>query len=203
MLRFDRTKHMLKKLTLLKKLSDNYLMNQVREGDLTKMGVLYERYHRRVFAYFFRCSANQPMSEDLTHNVFVRLIKYRESFTGSGEFVHWLFTVVRNTWLDQHGKTEKDVLKKSRNLDEVENKVVLDNEEGENEFKENRISCMRKALQMLSPEKREAIMLSRYEGLRYEEIAEISECSISTIKTRVQRGLLDLKNIMLQLETGI
>lgn len=193
----------MKNLTLLEKLSDNALMNQVRGGDLTKMGILYDRYYRRVFAYFYRCSTDQVMSEDLTHNVFVRLIRYRHSFAGKGEFVHWLFTVVRNTWLDQHSRTRKNVLEKSRTLDEVEHQVVLATEEDESEVSEKRITCMRKALQMLSPEKREAIMLSRYEGLRYEEIAKISECSISAIKTRVQRGLLDLKNIMLQLETEI
>jgi len=190
----------LKNLTLLEEKSDNYLMNLVCEGDLSKMGLLYERYHRRVFAYFFRCSTNQAMSEDLTHNVFIRLIKYRQSFTGKGEFVHWLFTVVRNTWIDQHGKKGKDVLTHSKELVEVENQIVDEDTECENDFKNKRMACMRKALLKLSPEKREAIILSRYEGLKYDEIAKIAECSVSAIKTRVQRGLLDLRNIMTQLE---
>jgi len=190
----------MKNLTLLKELTDNYLMSMVKEGDLSKMGVLYERYNRRVYAYFYRCTAEQSRSEDLVHNVFMRLIKYRNSFTGEGQFVHWLFTVVRNTWFDQNRK--KDILKYAEDLEERQIEDVTENEDV-NDFRNDRIMRMRKAIQLLNPEKREAIILSRYEGLKYDEIAKICECSVSAIKTRVQRGLVDLKKIMQQLESGI
>ena len=175
-------------------------MSRVTEGDLGKMGVLYERYNRRVYAYFYRCTAEQAKSEDLVHNVFMRLIKYRNSFTGDGQFVHWLFTIVRNTWYDQNRK--KDILKHAEDIEETQSELNTEDEDV-NDFKNDRIRRMRKAIQLLTPEKREAILLSRYEGLKYEEIADIAECSISAIKTRVQRGLLDLKRIISQLESEL
>lgn len=191
--------HTAKNLTLLKELTDNYLMELVQGGDFSKMGVLYERYHRRVFAYFYRCTSDQSKSEDLVHNVFMRLLKYRDSFKGEGQFVHWLFTIVRNTWFDLNRK--KDVLKHADDLDGIRENVVAESNDEEADYKNDRIKLMRRAMEELSSEKREAILLSRYEGLKYTEIASICECSVSAIKTRVQRGLIDLKRIMQELES--
>ena len=188
-----------KNLSLLKELTDNYLMELVQGGDFSKMGVLYERYHRRVFAYFFRCTSDQSKSEDLVHNVFMRLLKYRDSFRGEGQFVHWLFTVVRNTWFDLSKK--KDVLKHADELDSMRETATQASDEDGEDYKNDRIQLMRRAMEKLSSEKREAIIMSRYEGLKYTEIASICECSVSAIKTRVQRGLIDLKRIMQELES--
>jgi RNA polymerase sigma-70 factor (ECF subfamily) len=58
---------------------------------------------------------------------------------------------------------------------------------------------VRDALQRLTPEKREAIVLSRYNGLKYEEIAELAGCSVENIKVRVHRGIRDLRKIFCEL----
>jgi len=182
----------------LEELTDNHLMMKVQGGDLSKMGLLYERYNRDLFAYFFRCSGDQSHSEDLVHNVFIRLIRYRHTFRGQGEFAYWLFATARNVWLDE--ARSKNVLKKSDELTEVEVSKSMDrNPEQEYQRKEqSRILAM--ALKELSHEKREAIVLSRYQGLKYKEIAEIANCSENAIKSRVQRGLIELREIMQKIE---
>ena len=162
------------------------------------MGLLYERYHINVFAYFYRCTSDTEKSEDLVHNVFIRLIKYRQSFTGEGQFVYWLFATARNAWYDDHQKKDPLRLKEEvQDLVEMSEQSLQPDEDLE---KTERKKILHQAMQKLSPEKRDAIQLSRFEGLKYHEIAVISNCTGNAIKSRVQRGLIELKDLMENIE---
>ncbi len=173
-------------------------MKKVQNGDLQKMGLLYERHRKEVFAYFYRCTADRSKSEDLVHNAFMRLIKYRHTFTGEGQFVYWLFATARNVWYDDHRK--KDPLKYGNELSE-QNELLEDRSQPDYDLeKKERKNIVQQALLKLTPEKREAIILSRFQGLKYHEIAMISNCSENAIKSRVQRGLLELKELMEHIE---
>ena len=172
-------------------------MKEVQQGDLQKMGLLYERHRREVFAYFYRCTADRSQSEDLVQSVFLRLIKYRHTFTGEGQFVYWLFATARNAWYDEHRK--KDPLKHKDAWPQQEDVQDHDQPDFYVERQERR-HIVQQALQRLSAEKREAIVLSRFHGLKYHEIAVIAHCSENAIKSRVQRGLLELKNLMEHIE---
>lgn len=182
----------------MEELTDNHLMRKVQSGDLSKMGLLYERYNRDLFAYFFRCSGDQNQSEDMVHNVFVRLIKYRHTFGGHGEFAYWLFATARNVWLDE--ARSKNVLKKSDELTEVQASTSLERNPEQQYDRKEQSALLARALKELSEEKREAIILSRYQGLKYKEIAEIANCTENAIKSRVQRGLIELREIMQKIE---
>lgn len=183
----------------MEELSDNYLMKKVQGGDLSKMGLLYERYNRDLFAYFFRCCGVRDISEDMVHNVFVRLIRYRHTFGGHGQFSYWLFAMARNVWLDE--VRSKNVLKESDELAEINDSESKVKDPEQVYHQEERKNILTQALQKLSDEKREAIILSRFQGMKYKEIAEIANCSENAIKSRVQRGLIELREIVLKLES--
>jgi RNA polymerase sigma factor (sigma-70 family) len=86
-------------------LDDNSLMAQVIAGEIEKMGILYERYKKPLYAYFFKLtSGDSQASEDLVHTVFYRVIRYRTSFTGVGTFSKWLFRIAHNAGLDHNRK---------------------------------------------------------------------------------------------------
>ncbi len=173
-------------------------MNKVQAGDLSKMGLLYERYNRDLFAYFFRCCGDQNKSEDLVHSVFVRIIKYAHNFEGHGQFNYWLFATARNVWFDEHRK--KEPVKKSDSWDQnIHDTETVHSPEDVMQKKERK-HLLKKAMMMLSPEKREAIELSRFQGLKYKEIASIANCTENAIKSRVQRGIIELKEIIEKLE---
>ncbi len=182
----------------MEKLADNYLMKKVRDGDLSKMGLLYERYNKNVYAYFYRCTANRAKSEDMVQNVFMRLIKYRKTFTGEGQFVYWLFATARNVWYDDHRKN--DPLREKTDLESVIPAPDNANTPDQALEKLEQKKLLHSALTKLSPEKREAIVLSRFEGLKYSEIAVIANCTENAIKSRVQRGLIELKSLMQNVE---
>lgn len=71
--------------------SDNALMTKVKEGDLDKLGLLFERYNRRLYRFFYRLTRRRDISEDLVQGVFERILKYRHSYTINGSFSTWIF----------------------------------------------------------------------------------------------------------------
>lgn len=177
--------------------SDNILMMQVKNGDLEQLGLLFERYHRRLFGFFYRLTSRRDLSSDLVQDVFERILKYRNSYTGDGEFSSWIFRIARNLYSDYFHRTQ--LTGENENPDEPRNFL----EKGE--FLQHDVEnadermLLEQALERLDPEKKQALILSRIEGFRYREIAEIMECSESLVKVRVFRGLKELKEIVAKL----
>ena len=71
-------------------------MMQVKEGGIRQLALLFERYQNPVYRYFLQTVQDQSLSEDLTQNVFERIIKYRNSFREESVFKSWIFSIARN-----------------------------------------------------------------------------------------------------------
>lgn len=167
---------------------DEQAMLALASGDLDKAAVLYERYKRAVLGYFYRNSIKHDYAEDLMQQVFFRVINYRNSFNEGYTFKPWLFRIARNV-LNDHFQKNKNVF--SEIQEDIEDEVNDQQEEQERDLK--------RALQKLPAEYREVIMLSRYEELKYDEIAELLQISVSLVKVRVHRGLKILREIYFQI----
>ena len=76
--------------------TDETLMEAVRNGDLAKLGILFERHHRALFDFLVRMTGSASTAEDLVQDVFVRVLKYRATWRGEGRFDTWLFRIARN-----------------------------------------------------------------------------------------------------------
>lgn len=182
-------------------------MRKVQQGRKEAMGLLFERYHRRLFGFFYHMTGRGDLSEDLVQTVFYRMLKYPHSFKGEGKFTTWMFHLARNVWAD-HYKQEKKMpvserhtgmtLTGKRHTGEILDKDAWSYEQ-ENDS-EDHLSMLRKALNYLSPERKEVLLLSRYQGLRYREIADLMQCSEANVKVKVFRAIQDLKKIFEQLE---
>jgi RNA polymerase sigma-70 factor (ECF subfamily) len=174
-------------------------MKKVQEGDLSKMSLLYERHKRDLFGYFYGLTNDTAKSEDLVQNLFYRLIKYKHTYRGDGKFVYWMYSIAQNTWRDQWRK--KKII--DYGGEDKHYRALSDTEKNAEDLliSAERKNMLKQALQRISPEKREAIVLSRFQGLKYQEIATISNVSENAIKARVHRGLMELKDIMLKLES--
>jgi len=171
-------------------------MTHVIAGEIDKLGVLYEKYKKPLYAYFFRFTGGDyHASEDLVHNVFYRVIRYKTSFRGQGSFASWLFRVAHNTGIDYH--------KKNRYTDNTRVEVgairaVMDENSGPE--KEEQIATLQKALDKLGSFERELIILGKINCLRYKEIADILNITESNVKVRIFRALRKLKDIYIKLE---
>ncbi|OBY66010.1 RNA polymerase sigma factor [Polaribacter reichenbachii] len=180
-------------------LSDNALMLRVKEGENHKLGLLYERYKKRLFGFFYQMNKNASLSEDLVQNVFIRVLKYKHTFSEDSKFITWIFQIARNEIYDQFKKSKKE---NHNDIDTVSYHLNTGATiENEIEISENKIN-LKKAIAKLSPEKKELIILSKLKELKYKEVGEIIGCTEGTARTKVHRALNDLKQIYLTLESA-
>jgi len=177
--------------TLLEALTDNSLMLKVKNGDLDHLGLLFERYHKMLFAFFLRVHRNRELAEDLVQNVFVRILKYRSGFKGEGEFKVWMFFIARNVSND-HFKKEKK-LGHSEDLTKWDDKVTDFRDNEEKEQKNIELKLLNQALEQLEPDKRQLIVMSKLEGIKYKDLAEMHQVTEGNIKIRVFRALKEWK----------
>jgi RNA polymerase sigma factor (sigma-70 family) len=180
-------------------LDDKALMTEAIAGDLDKFSILYERYKMPLYSYFYKLTGGQNQSsEDLVHNVFYRVLKYRNQYKGEGSFAGWLFTIAHNVGIDFH-RNEKRIVFQHVEIKDVHSPT------GENHDleKEERSVLLLKALSKLKTEDREILLLSKQDCLKYKEIAEIFKCNENAVKIKIFRALKKLKDIYLKLETDI
>lgn len=180
-------------------MDDKILMTEAIAGDLDKFGILYERYKMPLYSYFYKLTGGQDQSsEDLVHNVFYRVLKYRNQYKGEGSFAGWLFTIAHNVGIDFHRNEKRKIFQHV----EIKDVHLWAGESHDLEIEE-RSRLLLKALSKLRSEEREILILSKQDCLKYKEIAEILKCNENAVKIKIFRALKKLKNIYLKLETDI
>lgn len=176
--------------------SDKALMIKVKNGDLNKLGLLFERYYRQLFKYFYRMSGDEGLSEDLVQSVFERILKYRSGYTGNGAFKTWIYSIARNAFIDHYRKQKR--AGENYEFDE-ERWHHAEIEHSGLTSQNDRKRLMEKAIQLLDNDKREVLIMSRFEGLKYKEIAEITNTTEGNIKVKVFRALNELRDLVKKL----
>ena len=174
-------------------ISDEELMLQVREGVGEMLGVLFDRYQQPLFSFFVRMTGDRALSEDLVQDVFYRILRYRHTYKPGNAFRSWMYQLARNTRRD--------------NLDRQVNEISIDEQalpstvvplDSVAEQQQN--ALLRRALLKLPEEKREVLVLSRFQELSYEEIGNLLGCEAGAVKVRVFRALQALKETFHKLQ---
>jgi RNA polymerase sigma factor (sigma-70 family) len=172
-------------------------MLKVKEGDLDMMGLLFERYKKPLYGFFYGLNKQQELSEDLVQNTFLRILKYRHLFRGDGDFRAWLFHIARNVNHDHHRKNR---IKTTDELEDWQERIGdHQNHASEMQQQEEQMLLVR-AMEHLPDEKREVLLLSKFQEKKYSEIGEVLGCSEGAVKVKVFRALQELKSIYRQLE---
>ena len=174
-------------------------MLKVRSGDLDKMGLLFQRYHRPLYGFLFHMTQQREASEDMMQNVFYRMLRSRHTFTGEGEFRTWMYHLARNVLKDHL----KQVRRRGNHYSVAgyEERLPAGGAADEQIERKLEIKALEKALGSLSPENREVLILARLQELKYAEIAEVMEISVGAVKVRVHRAINQLKELYWQSET--
>ena len=164
-------------------------MYRVKDGQLPELTQLFDRYSTAVYNFFLKLTMDTGASEDLTQNLFYRIIRYRHSFNArNGSFKSWMYQMARNL----HADYCKEKMRLAQIVANVHNypEDVADKQEG---FAEQDFEKLKKALEGLGPVDRELIVLSRYQGLKYAEIAKMKNMTLSSIKVQIHRALKELR----------
>lgn len=179
-------------------LTDNSLMLKVKSGETDKLGLLYERHKKRLFGFFYNMSGNASISEDLVQNVFIKMLKYKHTFTGEGSFDAWIFKMARNIYYDHFKNHNKK--NNTDALSSIEYKLE-DSDDLNTKMEHNdNVVQLRTALNRISPEKREILVLSKFKEMKFIEIANILGCTEGAAKVKAHRALKDLKKVFMQLD---
>ena len=165
------------------------LMLRVREGDQEAFRRLYEAYKRPILSYLFQMTQNRTQSEDLAHEVFLRVYRARERYEPSAKFTTWLWTIARNCALDHLRKKKEDL-----SLDGFEGGEIFSDLEGVESSAEQLLmeqahtQKLTEAMKSLSPIQREAMSLRIFSELSYQEIAETLGCTVPAVKSALCRA---------------
>jgi len=176
-------------------LTDEILMLAVRDGDVGKLGHLFERYHGTLFDFFCRMLGNRTAADDLVQDVFFRILKYRKTYRDESHFTTWMFHIARNARFDYFKKHRAEVLFPEEGID-LPSHGPYPSQQFE---KEQEATLLKRALLKLPEEKRELLILARYQELKYEQIADLLGVDIGTVKVRVHRAVKELREIFLKL----
>jgi RNA polymerase sigma factor (sigma-70 family) len=177
-------------------MTDELIMEAVKNGELQKASVLFDRYHKRIFNFLMRMTMDRDVAEDLTQNVFLRMIKYRNSFREENRFMPWLYQMARNIFSD-HYQEHKKRGSSFVDIDKMSEKIVDAENGGEQDEREK---LLHKSLSLLSEDQRELLVLTRFQQMKYEEVALIMDTSVANIKVKVHRAIAKLREHYFELE---
>ena len=176
-------------------------MLQVKAGQVDKMGLLFERYHRPLYGFFYHLNGAGEASEDLVQTVFYRMLKYRHTFTGEGEFRTWMYHLARNAVVDAAKKNKNS--RHHADIVDWEERIGGGTLADASLQRAQDVDLLHQALARLPAPQREVLVLSRFQELKYEQIAQLLDTTEGAVKVRVHRALTQLKGIYLKLENGI
>lgn len=172
-------------------LSDEEIMLRVKDGYLSELTELFERYHVKLYNFFLKLTFDQAVSEDLTQNLFYRIIKYRQSYNfENGSFKSWIYQMARNIHVD-YFKEQRKITEQIKNINHNHHHISGHEEA----YREDDFEKLNNALLQLQPDQREMIVLSRFEGLKYEEISKMKDISVPAIKVQIHRAIKHLRNL--------
>ena len=176
------------KIKTVQNILDETIMENVKEGNLSEMSILFERYHQKLYNFFFRMGINRDVSQDLTQNLFYRMIRYRHTYKSGASVKSWIYQIARNLHCDYRSKEKKtgDLFVKS-------GIYPSDIAETADSYPEEDFEKLETALMTLSDAQRELIVLSRYQGLKYQEISSIVSQSVPAIKVSIYRAIRQLR----------
>lgn len=164
-------------------------MMEVKQGNASCLGILYERYKRILFTFFYHLNHDRELSEDLVQNVFMRILKYKNTYTANGTFKAWLFHIARNVNADHYRKNSRlsERTLKERDEESVGEWPLFSEEQNMEEV------VLERAFEQLDQDKKEVLLLSKYQNRKYKDIGKILNCSEGAVKVKVCRAVQALK----------
>jgi RNA polymerase sigma-70 factor (ECF subfamily) len=167
--------------------TDIALMELIRRGDDKAFELLLSRHQRSVYNLACRFLNDEAEAEDITQETFIRIFKAAVTYTPEAKFTTWLYTIVKNLCFNALRK------RRSAQIVSIEEETLPEIPADINDPSEiidgRRLrSKVLAAVHALPENMRIAVLLHKFHGLQYHEIAEILDCSVNTVKLRVHRA---------------
>jgi RNA polymerase sigma factor (sigma-70 family) len=167
---------------------DQRLVSRIQEGDTSAWEVLIHKYYQSTLYFCYRRTGDQQTAEDLTHDIFLKLLSSLERYRYTGKFSNYLYTIALNTCRDFFKK-------KGLYIEETEHKELEDTGDLPEEvlIKKERAFLLFERLASLPDVQKDAIVLYYFQGEKLRDIALMTQTNLSTVKTRIRRALQTLR----------
>ena len=184
--------------------ADNILIEKSQRGDREALNELIRKHQDRAYQYAFRLTRNPDIAADVVADAFVRINNALKNFKGNAAFTTWLYRIITNSYLDQRkrekGKGNLSLDSGFQQDDEDITREIEDPGRTPDELVERnqREALLQKALGQLPEFQKSMIVMYHAEQLSYEEIAESLDLPIGTVKSRLNRARISLREILAQ-----
>jgi RNA polymerase sigma-70 factor (ECF subfamily) len=178
---------------IFREVEDRDLIVQARRGEVEAYNLLVSRWEKRVFNYILRLVGNRDDALDLTQEVFLKAYQHLSKLEDVSRFAPWLYRIAHNEAhsLLRRTKPEGELSYEPRS-----------SEAGARLFPIELSIAVESALKSLNEDQREAVVLKIYQGFKFEEMAEILSCPVSTVKSRLYTALDLLKVALAPVSAG-
>jgi RNA polymerase sigma-70 factor (ECF subfamily) len=167
-------------------------LQEIAKGNRDAFEKLYTEYQKRLFRYFIRMVGSVEAAEELTTDVLVEIWKKAGEFRGLSKVSTWVFGIAHHKAMNRF--RTKQI--KTEDIESAAQVADANSTPEENAAQENLKGTIKRALTRLSAEHREVMELTFADGLSYQEIAEIMQCPINTVKTRMHYAKRHLEEIL-------
>ena len=172
-------------------LDDGLLVEQAKEGDRRAFSELVRRHRAVVYRTCYRVLGNREDAKDASQEAFLRAYRKLDTFRGDSAFKTWMLRLAMNVSLNERSRREPP------RADAASAEAIASPEVPEAELMKSEVVVqIHKALQLVQPNHRAAVVLRDLEGLTYQETAETLEIAEGTVKSWVHRGRKQLKELL-------
>jgi RNA polymerase sigma-70 factor, ECF subfamily len=182
------------------------LVRRCIAGDAAAWEEIVQRYHRRIYNICYRFTGSGTDADDLTQEVFIKMYRTLNSYDAErGAFMTWVTTVTRNLLVDHFRKSRQERLTDSLDTPASAQEDVMPLSEripdrgpapDSKVQSQETAEAVHQALQKLSPELREAVILRDLQDMDYREIATVLRVPDGTVKSRINRGRAELARLL-------
>lgn len=166
---------------------EKLLLDRIAEGDETAFAQLFDTYHHALGAFIYGLTKSKELSEEITLDVFLKIWMTREALAEVRDFKAYLFTVSRNAAITALRKVIRE-----RTHQETWKKEQVPGVPDDAQEKEKYLSLVDEAINQLSPQRKKIYLLSREQGLKYEEIANRMGISRFTVRAHIQQAVASI-----------
>ncbi len=184
----------------------NLIVRRCISGDAAAWQEIVQRYHRRIYSICYRFAGSADDAQDLTQEVFIKMYRTLSSYdVERGGFMTWITTITRNLLVDHFRKSKQDRITDSLDATPSEHEdsmPLVEQIQDKSLPPDSRVQSretgetVHRALQKLSPDLREAVILRDLQDLDYREIATVLKVPEGTVKSRINRGRAELARLL-------
>jgi len=179
-------------------LTDEKLIQKIKAGQSDACGILYERYKKVLWSFFYNASGEREKSEDLVQLTFEKVLRYGKNYSAKGSVKSWLFSIARNVLKDEWKRKEKHAARPLEEMGEEKTYQPAEAEVGMEQKEKEQL--FEYALGKLEMEKRELLALVKIHGKKYKELAELYDMKESALKVKVFRIMQELKSMVTDIQ---